>query len=100
MHVAIRRYSADPTIFNDLMDKLNTDFVPQIKRIPGFSAYYAIKTSLETLATVSVFESEEGEKASNKLAIEFVKKNYPNMKVQRVTLDEGASIIELHAVHA
>ncbi len=100
MHVAIRRYTVEPEIYRDLKDRLEDDFVPRLKHVSGFVGYYAIKTGSDTLDTVSVFETEAGEKESNELAVEFVKRNYPQMKIKRVSLDEGACIIEHHRTPA
>ncbi len=98
MFVAIRRYSGgDPSLFDDLKDKLQSDFIPKVKTLPGFSAYYCVRTGADTLATVSVFETPEGEKQSNQLALEFVKRNFPDSPVERITLDEGISVAEEHA---
>jgi hypothetical protein len=96
MYVAVRRYTGDPDIYNDLKEKIESELIPQFRTIPGFSAYYAIDTGGGSLATVSVFGTLEGEKKSTALAAEFVKKNYGN-KVQRITVDEGVCIVEQHA---
>lgn len=97
MHVAIRRYSLEPEIYADLKSKLEADFVPQLRHIEGFISYYAVATSDTTLDTVSVFESKEGERKSTQLAAEFVQRNYPTRRVERVTLEEGPCLVEHHA---
>jgi len=97
MHVAVRRYSADPIIFNTLKSRLEDDFVPKLKQIRGYVAYYAIKTGPETLCTVSVFETEDGERASTQLSGEFVAQNYSTIKTERLSVDEGACIVEHRA---
>lgn len=101
MHVAIRRYSLEPDVYADLKARLEADFVPQLKHIPGFISYYAVATSAQTLDTISVFETKEGERQSTELAVDFVQRNYPGKRIERVTLDEGPCLVEHHApVHA
>ncbi|MBV8639711.1 MAG: hypothetical protein JO322_16645 [Candidatus Eremiobacteraeota bacterium] len=97
MNVAVRRYSSDPIIFNTLKDRLEDDFVPKLKQISGFIAYYAIKTGPDTLCTVSVFETEAGERESTQLSGEFVAHNYAAIKTERLSVDEGVCIVQHRA---
>lgn len=97
MHVAVRRYSADPEIFSDLKARLEADFVPYLKHVSGFISYYAVRTGEGSLDTISIFETREGEIESTRIAAEFVKRNYENLRVERIGVDEGACIVEHHA---
>lgn len=97
MHVAIRRYSLDPDVYRDLKVLLETDFLPHLRHVEGFISYYAVYTGADTLDTVSVFETKEGERESTRLAAEFVKRNYPDKAIKRLNLDEGPCIVEHHA---
>jgi hypothetical protein len=97
MHVAVRRYSADPVIFQDLKERLEADFVPYIRQLEGFISYYAVKTGEGSLDTISVFETRESEIESTRLAADFVKRNYDNLRVERIGVDEGPCLVERHA---
>lgn len=97
MHVAIRRYSLEPQIYQDLKARLEADFVPGLKHVEGFISYYAVVTGADTLDTVSVFETKEGERRSTQLATEFVQRNYAGKRIERVTLEEGECLVEHHA---
>lgn len=97
MHVAVRRYSSDPVIFLDLATRLEADFVPYLRKLEGFISYYAVRTGETSLDTISVFETRESEIESTRLAAEFVKRNYENLRVERVGVDEGPCLVEHHA---
>jgi hypothetical protein len=97
MHVAIRRYSMDPEVLRDLKSRIEADFLPELKRVTGFVSYYVVTTGSDTLDTISCFETREGERKSTQLAAEFVRRNYPEKRVERVGIDEGPCIIEQHA---
>jgi hypothetical protein len=97
MHVAIRRYSLDAEVLRDLKARLEADFVPELKHVDGFISYYAVATGVDTLATVSVFETKDGERESTQRAAAFVKRNYPETEIERITLDEGPCLVEYHA---
>lgn len=97
MHVAVRRYSVDPEVHQDLKTRIEADFFPKLRHVDGFVSYYAVNTGPETLTTISIFETKEGERKSTELAADFVKRNYPNKLVERLSVDEGACIVEHHA---
>ena len=73
MHATIRHYEGieNPT---ELLRQLNETFMPAIKAIPGFVTYAFVDVGDAggRMVSTSVFESEEGTDASNKLAAEWV----------------------------
>ncbi|HZZ64850.1 MAG TPA: hypothetical protein VFE17_05080 [Candidatus Baltobacteraceae bacterium] len=97
MHIAVRRYAVDPEVLRDLKSRLAADFVPRLETVDGFISYYAVQTGTDHLDTISVFESKEGERESTRLATEFVERNYPTSKIERISLDEGPCMVEHHS---
>jgi hypothetical protein len=97
MHIAVRRYTAEPEVLRDLKDRIERDFFPQLKHVNGFIAYYVVSTGTNTFDTISCFEDQEGERKSTQLAAEFVQRTWPNHQIERVTLDEGPCLLEHHA---
>lgn len=95
MHVAIRRYEMPPELIPDIKAKIKSDFFPDIARISGFNAYYAIQTGSNQIATVSVFETEDGTDESTRIAAEFVQRFWPG-QTKRLTVDEGETLLEQH----
>jgi hypothetical protein len=66
MYVTIRRYRTNSP--EHITRVVNESFVSQIKRIPGFVAYYGIDTQENLWASVSIFNSKEGAQQSDELA--------------------------------
>ena len=76
MYASIRQYKTkSPT---EVADRVK-DFLPIIKKEPGFIAYYAIDTGKNTVASVSVFETETGAEESNEVAAKWVRKNLSSL---------------------
>lgn len=96
MNVAIRRYTGDPSKVSELKSRIESQFVPDLMKIPGFRAYYVVDCGGGNVATISVFETAAGERESTREAVEFVKK-YESENFQRISLDEGTAIIEHHS---
>jgi hypothetical protein len=95
MHVAIRRYELPPELIPDIKAKIQSEFLPEIARVSGFNAYYAIQTGASQIATVSVFETEDGTDESTRIAAEFVQRFWPG-QTKRLSVDEGHTLIEQH----
>ncbi len=77
MFATIRRYeiltpAADPGAKERLLDMIRQDFLPRIGELPGFDGYFVLDTGSKGLATISLFESEEGVQASTRLAADAV----------------------------
>ena len=74
MYATIRRYEGVTNPVGDAR-RVREEFVPQLKDMPGFVAYYEIDAGNGVMATISVFEDRAGEEASNERAAEWVHEN-------------------------
>ena len=74
MHAVVRQYK-DTRLMETLL-KRQDDVESVIKNVPGFVAYYLIK-SADGGATVTVCEDEAGTNASNQRAREWIQQNAP-----------------------
>ena len=72
MYAAIRRYEGVTDPVEDAR-RVREEFVPQLKDMPGFVAYYEIDAGNGVMATISVFEDQAGEEASTERAGEWVR---------------------------
>jgi antibiotic biosynthesis monooxygenase len=75
MYAAIRKYSIKPNFIDEVMQRIQGEFLHIISREPGFTAYYAVRVGNNEVLTISVFETQAGAEGSTPLAFEWVKKN-------------------------
>ena len=61
MFAAIRYYQADPPSINEVVRRVQEDFVPLIRDMPGFVSYFILVPSerQEDIVSVSVFEDQQ-----------------------------------------
>jgi hypothetical protein len=78
MYATIRRYE-DVTDPAEAGRRVSEDFVPLIKEIPGFIAYYWIDAGDGVMASTSVFEDRAGARASTEKAAEWVQENIASL---------------------
>ncbi|MFI8345444.1 hypothetical protein ACIF8W_36070 [Streptomyces sp. NPDC085639] len=74
MHAAVRRYEGvtDPAEAGRLVDE---GFVPIMRQVPGFVAYYWVDAGGGVMVSTSVFEDRAGIDESIARAAQFVREN-------------------------
>jgi hypothetical protein len=81
MYANIRRYEGAGNI-HEVAQLVEEEFLPIIKQIPGFFAYYAVDARYGIAITISIFGDEAGAIEANTLANNWVKENltstFPN----------------------
>ena len=75
MYAVIRRYRTDPSSIAELIQNVNEGFVPLVREVQGFIAYYVLDAGDGVIATVSIFENRAGIEASNRIAADWIKQN-------------------------
>jgi hypothetical protein len=90
MYASIRRYKTESAA--EITRLVSEDFVPRIKKLPGFVAYYGIDTGEGVWASVSVFETKAGAEESNGLAAAFVKENNMTKMLSSAEITAGEVI--------
>lgn len=73
MHSAVRKYRV--TDIDELVRRVEAEFVKQIKGVDGFVGYYVIDGGDGTAASVTVGETEEAVERSTALARDWVQQN-------------------------
>lgn len=74
MYATVRRYEGvtDPA---EAGRRVSEGFVPLIREIPGFVAYYWVDAGGGVMASTSVFEDQAGAEGSTERAADWVREN-------------------------
>jgi heme-degrading monooxygenase HmoA len=95
MYIAVRKYYIHPGAVEEWMRRVQEGFVPLIKEMPGFLAYYALKVREDEAVTISIFETQKGAELSVQQAAEWVAKHlvsllqtFPEIIVGQVRVSE------------
>jgi hypothetical protein len=78
MYAVVRRYDGvrDPA---EAGRRVQEGFVPLIREVPGFVAYYWVNAGGGVMYSTSVFQDQAGEEESTKRAEEYVRDNLASM---------------------
>lgn len=74
MYLVVRNYKKIAGNKKELSSKIDSEFVPLIKKINGFVDYYCLFTGESSMISVSIFNDKKGCDESVKLAADWVKK--------------------------
>ncbi len=79
MHISIRRYEQVKSV-SKVCAKIGESFVPLLRSSPGFIAYYAIDAGGGTMATISIFSTQDMALESNEKAAVWLKANVADLQ--------------------
>lgn len=94
MFVTIRRYSPKNGAINKaslelLRRQLHDEFLPLLRKLPGFSGYYVMSVADRELVTLSFCESKEGSAESGQCSAEYTLRNPLVFELGRPEVIEG-----------
>jgi heme-degrading monooxygenase HmoA len=75
MFTSIRKYTVRRGTVEDLARRVQEDFVPMVRQMPGFRSYYLLEGGPDVLITISMFDSADEAFASNGKAADWVRNN-------------------------
>lgn len=78
MYAVVRRYDGvtDPA---EAGRRVKEEFVPILRDVSGFVAYYWVNTGAGVMVSTSVFQDQAGEEESTKRAADFVRANLASL---------------------
>jgi len=89
MYAVVRRYKTPKLI--EIMEQRPADVEAVIRPVPGFVAYYVIKSG-DGAATVTVCQDKAGTDASIQRAAEWIRQNAPDLAGSPPEVTEGEVI--------
>jgi hypothetical protein len=98
MHAVVRNYKGAPGLADELA-KRQKDVESLIGTVPGFIAYYMVKTS-DGATTVTVCQSRAGSEESSERASDWLRKNLPDMRVSPPQVVDGAVLFSFEQPEA
>ena len=79
MYTAIRKYYVVPGQVDEFMQRVQAGFLPIVSDVSGFIAYYALKVRNDEVATVSIFNTQDGAEESTRRAASWVERNIASL---------------------
>jgi heme-degrading monooxygenase HmoA len=99
MYATVRTYSG-PERFADELAKREDEVRALLEGIPGFRAYYMLRTEDGGAASISVFDDRSGTEESTRQASDWVRENMPDLGVSPPSVSSGEVVIQFAAAGA
>ena len=93
MYGVVRRYTG-ATELSDAMSQRQQEVEELLRGVPGFVAYYAIRSG-DSLATVTVCQDQTGTQESSRRAAEWVRQNMSGAAAVTPEITEGDVFLNL-----
>jgi len=79
MYASVRRYTAAPGSIQRFSPRVENEFVPLLRAVPGFVSFTVMEGGSENgrdvILTVSIFQSREGADESAREAAQWIRRN-------------------------
>jgi hypothetical protein len=79
MYASVRRYELAAGAVDEVMRRVEEDFVQIIGQVPGFLAYYILDAWVGVVVSISIFTDQAGAEESNRMAADYVKENLASL---------------------
>ena len=79
MYASVRRYELAAGAVDEVMRRVEEDFVPVISQVLGFLAYYILDAWVGVVVSISIFTDQAGAEESNGMAADYVKENLASL---------------------
>ena len=93
MYAAVRLYRVSPGSTDEMVHRVKEEFVPVIKQVPGFIAYYGVQVGKGELITISMFEDRAGAEESTRQAASWVPENVAMFVLGPAEVREGQVVL-------
>ena len=98
MYATVRKYKGVPGVTDQIVNR-RKDVEAEIKKAPGFNAYYMLKTG-DGMTTVTICDTQAGAEASNRLAADWIKKNLPQIATNAPEIIAGDVVVNFSSQKA
>jgi hypothetical protein len=78
MYAVVRRYEG-VTNPAEAARRVREEFIPLLREVPGFVAYYVVDAAGGVIASTSVFQDQAGSAESTKRAADWVRENLASL---------------------
>lgn len=92
MYAVVRRYTGGGQLADALVQK-RPEVEELLRGVPGFRAYYAVRSGDGTVATITVCDDQAGTSESSRRAADWVRQNLSGVSISPPEITEGEAVL-------
>lgn len=89
MYASVRRYRVDPGQADELLHRIDAEFLPGLEQRDGFVAYQVVYDDQDRLTTITTFFDQQAAADSALLAAEWIRDNLQDYDIERLDVVNG-----------
>ena len=93
MYMVIRRYSVQPSKVDEVVRKVDEQYLEKLHDIPGFEGYYVLDSGEGKLSSVTISADKDSAHATTRLSKEWVDTWLPDVHLELVETMEGPVVV-------
>ena len=93
MYLVIRRYALQPSKTDEVVRKVDEQYLEKVRLLPGFEEYFVIDSGDGKLTSVTVSADEDAARETNKLSKEWVDTWLSDVHLELVESIEGKVVV-------
>ena len=97
MYAAIRRYNAVKGAAETIAHRVNEEFLPMVRQLPGFAGYYVIDPGDGTLISVSLFDERASAEESTRVATGWARERLSHLITTAPVISTGRVVAHAEA---
>ncbi len=94
MYASIRRYVVHPGSMDEIARQVDKGFLPTLRDIPGFVAYYLVDVGNGLGISFSIFEDQAAAERSAAASREYIKENLASLFPNPPEVMDGAVVVK------
>jgi hypothetical protein len=94
MYAVVRRYAGAAALADALIQH-EAEVSVLLRGVPGFKAYYALRSATDTVVTMTICENQAGAQESSRRAAEWVRNNLTGLSIGPPEIVEGETFLSL-----
>lgn len=93
MYLTIRNYKVAPENVDEVVRRVDENWLEQVRRMSGFVSYYVARTGDGGLTSLTVFVDAEKAQLAQEASAEWVGGNLMDLDVQFQSMHEGPVVV-------
>jgi len=93
----MRRIKCAPGKAHEVAQRIEEQFVPQMRTVPGFLVYYLVDVGNDEVSSISIFQNQAGADAANQKAGAWVKQSLGNITAGPLEASAGEVLVSAPA---
>jgi heme-degrading monooxygenase HmoA len=93
MHMTIRRYTVSPAQADEVIRRVDEDWLERLHKMPGFISYHVVRPAPDRLVSVTAYRDQNAAQQGAEASAEWVGERLGDLDVKFEDMAEGEVVV-------